>query len=75
MRSRMDLPPYQRVAWTLVAIALLVWGAGEGHAGFFVALAGFYLIAYAAGGGRVPWKISWRDYFLYIAISVSLVAA
>jgi hypothetical protein len=75
MRSRLELSPYQRAVWTVVAIALLLWGAAGGYARFFAALAGFYIIVYAAGGGRVPWKISWRDYFLYVVISVSIVAA
>ncbi len=75
MRSRLELSPYQRLLWSVVAVALLLWGAAGGHARFFAALAGFYLIVYAAGGGRVPWKINWRDYFLYVVISVSLVVA
>jgi len=72
---RIELSPQQRAVWTVVAVALLLWGAGGGHARFFAALAGFYLILYAAGGGRVPWEISARDYFLYVAISVAIVAA
>jgi hypothetical protein len=72
---RLELSPYQRAVWSVVAIALLLWGAAGGYARFFAALAGFYLILYAAGGGRVPWKISWGDYFLYVVISVSIVAA
>jgi hypothetical protein len=75
MRSRLDPSPNQRAACTVVAVALLFWGAGGGHARFFAALAGFYLIVYAAGGGRVPWKINWKDYFIYVAISLALVAA
>ncbi len=75
MRSQLQLTPNQRGACALVAIAILIWGAGQGGVHFFAAVAGFYIILYAAGGGRVPWKISWRDYFLYVAISVSLVAA
>jgi len=61
--------------WTVVAVVLIVWGVEGGHVRFFAALAGFYLILYAAGGGRVPWKISGKDYLLYIAIAVAIVAA
>ncbi len=67
--------PKNRLRAQIVAIALLLWGVGGGHARLLAAVVGFYLILYAAGGGRVPWKIRWRDYFLYIAISVSLVLA
>jgi hypothetical protein len=79
MKSRLELSPYQRLWCLVIAFALLVWGlGGKGRVGpgrFFGTLAVFYLIGYVAGGGRLPWKISWKDYLLYIAISVSLVAA
>ena len=75
MRSRLELSPNQRAIWSVIALALLMWGVGGEHGRFFAALAGFYLILYASAGGRVPWKISWKDYLLYIAISLSLVAA
>ena len=73
MRSRLELSPSQRLLWTVVAVALLLWGASGGYGLFFAALAGSFIIGYAAGGGRIPWKITWRDYFLYVAISVALV--
>lgn len=75
MRSRLELTPIQRATWSVVAIALLFWGFRGGHVRLLAAVVGFYLILYAAGGGRVPWKVSWKDYFLYIAIAVSIVAA
>ena len=75
MSSRLELSPTQRAIWSVVAVALLFWGVDGGHARLLAALVGFWLILYAAGGGRVPWKISWKDYFLYAAIAVSLVAA
>jgi hypothetical protein len=79
MRSRLELPPYQRFLWTVIAVGLLVWGwGGKGRIGpgrFLGTLAVVGLILYAAGGGRVPWKINWKDYILYIVISVSLVVA
>lgn len=75
MRSRLELSPFQRFVCSMAAVALLLWGAAGGHGRFFAALVGFYIIVYTAAGGRVPWKISWRDYFLYVAISVSLVIA
>jgi hypothetical protein len=79
MKSRLELSPYQRFFWTVVAVGLLIWGwGGEGRVGlgrFFGILAAVGLILYVAGGGRVPWKITWKDYLLYIAISVAVVTA
>jgi len=75
MRPRLELTPNQRAVWSVVAITLLLWGVGGGHARLFAAVLGFFLILYAAGGGRVPWKIKLRDYLLYVAIAASLVIA
>jgi hypothetical protein len=75
MQSRLKLPPYQRLLLTVGAAALLFWAAAGGEGRQLAGLAGCFLILYAAGGGRVPWKVSWKDYLLYVVISVSLVAA
>ena len=79
MKSRLELSPYQRLLCSVIAVGLLVWGlGGEGRVGlgrFFGILAASYLILYVAGGGRVPWKISWKDYLIYVVISVSLVVS
>jgi hypothetical protein len=75
MQSRLKLPPYQRLLLTVVAAALLFWAAAGGEGRQLAGLTGCFLILYAAGGGRVPWKVSWKDYLLYVVISVSLVAA
>jgi hypothetical protein len=79
MKSRLELSPYQRLLCSVIAVALLFWGlGGKGRVGlgrFFGILAAFYLILYVAGGGRVPWKISRKDYLLYVVISLSMVAA
>jgi hypothetical protein len=32
-------------------------------------------LLYVAGGGRLPWKIKFRDYLIYVAVSLALVAA
>jgi hypothetical protein len=32
-----------------------------------------YLLLYIAGGGRVPWRIKFRDYLAYVAISLGIV--
>jgi hypothetical protein len=33
----------------------------------------FYVLLYIAGGGRVPWRIKFRDYVSYVLISVGIV--
>lgn len=75
MRSRLEVTRSQRVALIVAAFALLAWGAGGSHVRLFAAVIGFLLILYAAGGGRVPWKIKFKDYVLYIAIGLVLVTA
>ena len=40
----------------------------------FGSLVAFYVLLYIAGGGRVPWRIKFRDYLAYVAISVGIVA-
>ena len=39
----------------------------------FGSVVAFYLLLYIAGGGRVPWRIKFRDYLGYIAISLGIV--
>ena len=40
---------------------------------FFASVAAFYVLLYVAGGGRLPWKIKFRDYLAYVLISVGIV--
>ena len=75
MRARLEPTPRQRAIWTVVAIALLFWGLAGDRVRQLVAVAGFFLILYAAGGGRLPWKVRAKDYLVYIAIALLLVAA
>jgi hypothetical protein len=75
MKSRLDLSPSQRSLCTVIAVVLLLWAARGGEARQLAGHAGCLLILYAAGGGRIPWKVSWKDYLFYVVISVSLVAA
>ena len=74
MRSRLELSASLRAVWASVAVVLLFWGARGGTARFFASLVGFLAIVYAAGGGRVPWRIPWKDYALYLLISLSIIA-
>jgi hypothetical protein len=38
-------------------------------------LAGLYLVVYGAGGGPFPWHRKRRDYFIYVVISLAVIAA
>ena len=40
---------------------------------FFASVAAFYVLLYVAGGGRLPWKIKFRDYLSYLLISLGVV--
>jgi hypothetical protein len=40
---------------------------------FFASLAAFYVLLYIAGGGRLPWRIKFRDYLAYVFISLGVV--
>jgi len=62
---------------TLAGIAALFlgikWWYPE-HLGLvFGAVVAFYALLYIAGGGRVPWRIKFRDYLVYVAISLAIV--
>jgi hypothetical protein len=39
----------------------------------FASVVAFYILLYIAGGGRLPWKIKFRDYLAYILISLGIV--
>ena len=73
----MTLNPYIRLALTIGAVVVLVAGIG-GHPHdlriFFASWTGFLVLLYIAGGGRLPWKIRFRDSLLYVLISLALVA-
>jgi hypothetical protein len=62
---------------TLAGVAVLIlgfkWWYPEHLRLVFVSVVAFYVLLYIAGGGRVPWKIKFRDYLVYILISVGIV--
>jgi hypothetical protein len=62
---------------TLAALTVLFFGFNwwyPGHVGLvFVSLVAFYALLYIAGGGRLPWKIKFRDYVAYVLISLGIV--
>jgi len=64
----------QRAIWSVAAIALFTWGIVGGLTRLVAAVTGSLLILYAVAGGRFPWKIKFKDYVLYIAIGLLLVA-
>ena len=39
----------------------------------FASVVAFYVLLYVAGGGRLPWKIKFRDYLAYVLISLGIV--
>ena len=75
MRPRLQWSPIQRVLWTAFATAFLLWAASRGHARLVAVLAGLYLVVYGAGGGPFPWHRKRRDYFIYVVISLAVIAA
>ena len=75
MRLRLGQSLIRRLLWTALAVALLLWGAAGGQAGFVAILAGLYLVVHVAAGGRAPWQRNWKDYLIYVAISLVLIAA
>jgi len=62
---------------TLAGLAVLFFGFGwwypEHFRLFFATVVAFYALLYIAGGGRLPWKIKFRDYLAYILISIGIV--
>jgi hypothetical protein len=40
---------------------------------FLASVAAFYILLYIAGGGRFPWRITFRDYLAYVLISLGIV--
>jgi hypothetical protein len=62
---------------TLAALAVLIFGFRwwyPDHFGLiFASIVAFYVLLYIAGGGRLPWKIKFRDYLAYVLISVGIV--
>jgi hypothetical protein len=71
------LAPQTRGRLTLAALAVLFFGFNwwyPGHVGLvFASLVAFYALLYIAGGGRLPWKIKFRDYVAYVLISLGIV--
>lgn len=72
----MKLNPCARIALSIGAIVLLVAGAGQSRdlRLFFGSLAGFLVLTYVAGGGRLPWRVGLRDYLFYILIALTMFA-
>ena len=69
--------PNARLLLSVAGVTVLLAGAGHSHdlRIFFGSWAVALVLFYVAGGGRRPWKIKWKDYVLYLLISVSLVVA
>jgi hypothetical protein len=63
---------------TLAGLAVLFFGFNWWYPDHFrlvfASVAAFYVLLYIAGGGRLPWKIKFRDYVAYVLISVGIVA-
>jgi hypothetical protein len=73
----LELAPQTRGRLTLAALAVLFFGFNwwyPGHVGLvFASLVKSYVLLYIAGGGRLPWKIKFRDYVAYVLISLGIV--
>ena len=73
----MELAPQTRGRLTLAGIAILLfgfrWWYPEHFRLAFASVVAFYLLLYIAGGGRLPWKIKFRDYVAYVLISLGIV--
>jgi len=69
----LEVAPRTRGALTLAGLAVLLlgfrWWYPDHFRWFFSCVVAFYVLLYIAGGGRLPWKIKFRDYFAYVAIS------
>jgi hypothetical protein len=73
----LELTPQTRGRLTLAALAVLFlgfnWWYPERIGLAFASLVMFYVLLYIAGGGRLPWKIKFRDYLAYVLISLGIV--
>jgi hypothetical protein len=73
----LQLSPQIRERLTLAGLAVLFLGFRwwyPDHFGLvFASVVVFYALLYIAGGGRLPWKIKFRDYLAYVLISVGIV--
>jgi hypothetical protein len=62
---------------TLAGVAVLFlgvsWWYPEHLRLVLASVVAFYALLYIAGGGRVPWRIKFRDYLSYVLISVGVV--
>jgi hypothetical protein len=74
---RLQLSPQARGRLTLAGLAVLFfgfkWWYPDHFRLVFVSVLAFYVLLYIAGGGRLPWKIKFRDYLAYVLISVGIV--
>ena len=73
----MQLSPQTRGRLTLGGLAVLIfgfrWWYPDHFRLVFACVVAFYVLLYIAGGGRLPWKIKFRDYLAYVLISVGIV--
>jgi hypothetical protein len=69
--------PQTRGRLTLAGLAVLIFGFSWWYPDHFrlvfASVVSFYVLLYIAGGGRLPWKIKFRDYLAYVVISVGIV--
>lgn len=70
------MAPQTRTALTATAIAVFFIGFlwyPEHLRLFFISVATVYVLLYVAGGGRLPWRIKFRDYLAYVFVSLGIV--
>ncbi|HVR22569.1 MAG TPA: hypothetical protein VMU26_04550 [Candidatus Polarisedimenticolia bacterium] len=75
--SVLQLSPQTRGRLTLAELGVLIfgfkWWYPDHFRLVFASVVAFYVLLYVAGGGRLPWKIKFRDYLAYVLISVGIV--
>jgi hypothetical protein len=79
--SVLQLSPQTRGRLTLAGLGVLIfgfrWWYPDHFRLVFASVVAFYVLRsallYVAGGGRLPWKIKFRDYLAYVLISVGIV--
>jgi hypothetical protein len=73
----LQLTSQTRGRLTLTGLAVLLlgfrWWYPDHLRLLLASVVAFYVLLYIAGGGRVPWRIKFRDYLAYVLISVGIV--
>jgi hypothetical protein len=73
----MQVTSQTRGRLTLAGLAVLILGVKwwyPDHLRLLIAaVVAFCVLLYIAGGGRAPWRIKFRDYLAYVAISLGIV--